>query len=197
MTKGSMNHKVDEFLNKEKKWQKEFDKLRMIILDCQLTEEMKWGKPCYSFEEKNVVLIHGFKDYCALLFIKGSLLKDPNGILIQQTENVQAGRQIRFTNIQEIVAMETILKAYIYEAIEVEKSGLEVNFKKNTEFIILDELQNKFDEIPALKTAFEALTPGRQRGYILYFTAPKQSKTRESRVEKCVQQILDGKGLDD
>jgi uncharacterized protein YdeI (YjbR/CyaY-like superfamily) len=192
-----MNPKVDEYLSKTKKWQEEFEKLRMIILDCQLTEELKWGVPCYTFQKGNIVLIHGFKEYCALLFIKGALLHDAHGILIQQTENVQAGRQIRFTNVREIVAMETILKAYIYEAIEVEKAGLEVNFKKNTEFIIPEEFQNKFDEIPALKTAFEALTPGRQRAYILYFSEPKQSKTRESRVEKCMQQILNGKGLND
>jgi uncharacterized protein YdeI (YjbR/CyaY-like superfamily) len=197
MTNSRMNPKVDEFLSKAEKWQEEFEKLRMIILDCQLTEELKWGVPCYTFQKGNIVLIHGFKEYCALLFIKGALLHDAHGILIQQTENVQAGRQIRFTNVREIVAMETILKAYIYEAIEVEKAGLEVNFKKNTEFIIPEEFQNKFDEIPALKTAFEALTPGRQRAYILYFSEPKQSKTRESRVEKCMQQILNGKGLND
>lgn len=192
-----MNPKVDEYLSKAKKWQEEFEKLRMIILDCQLTEELKWGVPCYTFQKRNIVLIHGFKEYCALLFFKGALLHDAHGILIKQTENVQAGRQIRFTNVREIVAMETILKAYIYEAIEVEKAGLEVNFKKTTEFIIPEEFQNKFDEIPALKTAFEALTPGRQRAYILYFSEPKQSKTRESRVEKCMQQILNGKGLND
>ena len=192
-----MNPKVDEFLSKAQKWKEEFEKLRMIILDCGLTEEFKWGKPCYTLQEGNIVLIHGFKEYCALLFIKGALLKDANGILIKQTDNVQAGRQIRFTNVQEIVEMETIMKAYIYEAIEVEKAGLEVNFKKNTEFIIPEEFQNKLDEIPALKTAFEALTPGRQRAYILYFSQPKQSKTRESRVEKSMQQILNGKGLND
>jgi uncharacterized protein YdeI (YjbR/CyaY-like superfamily) len=197
MTNSRMNPKVDEFLSKAEKWQEEFEKLRMILLDCQLTEELKWGKPCYTFQESNIVLIHGFKEYCALLFIKGALLKDAHDILIQQTENVQAGRQIRFTTVREIVDMETILKAYIYEAIEVEKAGLEVDFKKNTEFIIPEEFQNKFDEIPALKTAFEALTPGRQRAYILYFSEPKQSKTRESRVEKCMQQILNGKGLND
>jgi uncharacterized protein YdeI (YjbR/CyaY-like superfamily) len=173
------------------------EKLRMIILDCQLTEELKWGKPCYTFQKSNIVLIHGFKEYCALLFCKGALLKDANGILIQQTENTQAARQIRFTNVREIVEMEPILKAYIYEAIEVEKAGLKVNFKKNTELIFPEEFQNKLDEIPALKTAFDALTPGRQRAYILYFSAPKQSKTRESRVEKCMQQILNGKGLND
>jgi uncharacterized protein YdeI (YjbR/CyaY-like superfamily) len=197
MTKSKMNPKVDEYLIKSKKWQEEYEKLRNIVLDCELTEEFKWMHPCYTFEKKNIVLIHGFKEYCALLFHKGALLQDAHGILIQQTENVQAARQIRFTNVQEIVEMETILKAYIYEAIEVEKAGLEVNFKKNTEFIIPEEFQNKLVEIPALKTAFEALTPGRQRAYILYFSAPKQSKTRESRVEKCMQQILNGKGLND
>lgn len=192
-----MNPKVDEFLSKAKKWKEEYEQLRNIVLDCELTEEFKWMNPCYTFEKKNIVLIHGFKEYCALLFHKGALLQDAHGILIQQTENVQAARQIRFTNVQEIVELETILKAYIYEAIEVEKAGLEVNFKKNTEIIIPEELQNKFDEIPALKTAFEALTPGRQREYILYFSKAKQSKTRESRVEKCMQQILNGKGLND
>jgi len=197
MTNSRMNPKVDEFLSKTKKWKEEFEKLRNIVLDCELTEEFKWMHPCYTFEKKNIVLIHGFKEYCALLFFKGALLHDAHGILIQQTENVQAGRQIRFTNVREIVEMETILKAYIHEAIEVEKAGLKVNFKKNTEFIIPEELQNKFDEIPALKTAFEALTPGRQRAYILYFSEPKQSKTRESRVEKCIQRILNGKGLND
>ncbi|REK65015.1 MAG: hypothetical protein C6P35_11655 [Cohnella sp.] len=197
MTNSRMNPKVDEFLSKAKKWKEEFEKLRKIVLDCELTEEFKWMHPCYTFEKKNIVLIHGFKEYCALLFFKGALLHDAHGILIQQTENVQVGRQIRFTNVREIVEMETILKAYIHEAIEVEKAGLKVNFKKNTEFIIPEELQNKFDEIPALKTAFEALTPGRQRAYIFYFSEPKQSKTRESRVEKCIQRILNGKGLND
>ena len=197
MTDSRMNSKVDEYLGNVKKWQKEFEQLRKIILDCQLTEELKWGVPCYTFEKSNIVLIHIFKEYCALLFVKGALLHDTHGLLIQQTDNVQAGRQIRFTNVQEIVKMETILKEYINEAIEVEKSGLEVTYKKNTEYIIPEELQTKFDEIPALKTAFEALTPGRQRAYILHFSAPKQSKTRESRVEKSMQQILDGKGLND
>ena len=192
-----MNPKVDGYLAKAKKWQEELEKLRMIILDCQLTEELKWGKPCYTFQKSNIVLIHGFKEYCALLFFKGALLKDADGILIKHTENVQAARQIRFTNVREIVEMEPILKAYIHEAIEVEKAGLKVNFKKSTEFTIPEEFQNKLDEIPALKTAFDALTPGRQRAYILYFSAPKQSKTRESRVEKCMQQILNGKGLND
>ena len=192
-----MNPKVDVFLSKTKQWREEFEKLRMIVLDCQLTEELKWGKPCYAFQKSNIVLIHGFKEYCALLFFKGALLNDAHGVLIKQTENVQAGRQIRFTNVREIVAMETILKAYIYEAIEVEKAGVEVNFKKTTEFIIPEEFQIKLNKIPVLKTAFDALTPGRQRGYILHFSAPKQSKTRESRVEKCMQQILNGKGLND
>lgn len=192
-----MNPKVDAFLRKSKKWQEELDKLRTIVLDCQLTEELKWGVPCYTFQKHNIVLIHAFKEYCAFLFFKGALLKDANGILIQQTENTQASRQIRFTNVREIIEMETILKAYIHEAIEVEKAGLKVNLKKTTEFKIPEEFQNKLDEIPALKNAFDALTPGRQRAYILYFSAPKQSKTRESRVEKCVQQILNGKGLND
>ena len=192
-----MNPKVGFFFSKAKKWREEFGKLRMIILAFPLTEELKWGKPCYTFEKSNIVLIHGFKEYCALLFMKGALLKDANGILIQQTENVQAARQIRFTSVRQIAGMEPILKAYIHEAIEVEKAGLEVNYKKTSEFIIPDEFQKKLDAIPALKTAFAALTPGRQRGYMLYFSAPKQSKTRESRVEKCMRQILSGKGLDD
>jgi uncharacterized protein YdeI (YjbR/CyaY-like superfamily) len=192
-----MNPKVDVYLSKAKKWQEELEKLRMIILDCQLTEELKWGKPCYTFQKSNIIVIIGFKEYCALLFFKGALLNDANGILIKPGENTQAGRQIRFTNVREIVEMETILKAYIYEAIEVEKAGLKVNFKKNTELIIPEEFQNKLDEIPALKTAFDALTPGRQRAYNIYFSEPKQSKTRESRVEKCMQQILNGKGLND
>ena len=191
------NPKVDAYLSRAKQWQEEFKKLRMIILDCGLTEELKWGVPCYAFEKSNIVLIHGFKEYCALLFFKGALLKDPKGILIQQTKNVQAARQIRFTSAREIVKMKPILKAYIHEAIEVEKAGLKVDFKETTEFLIPEELQNKLDEIPALKTAFDALTPGRQRAYILYFSQPKQSKTRESRVEKCMQQILNGKGLND
>jgi uncharacterized protein YdeI (YjbR/CyaY-like superfamily) len=192
-----MNPKVDAYLRKAKKWQEEFEKLRMIILDCGLSVELMWGVPCYTFEKGNIVLIHGFKEYCALLFVKGALLNDAKGILIQQTKNVQAARQIRFTNVREIVKMKPILKAYIYEAIEVEKAGLKVNFKKTIEFTIPEEFQKKLDKIPALKTAFYALSPGRQRAYILYFSAPKQSKTRESRVEKCIQQILNGKGLND
>jgi uncharacterized protein YdeI (YjbR/CyaY-like superfamily) len=192
-----MNPKVDWYFNKTEKWQEEVKKLRMIILDCRLTEELKWGVPCYTFQKSNIVLIHVFKEYCALLFFKGALLQDANGILIRQTENVQAARQIRFTNIREIVELEPVLKAYIYEAIEVEKAGLEVDFKKTTEFTIAEEFQNKLAEIPALKTAFEALTPGRQRAYMLHFSAPKQSRTRESRVEKWMPQILNGKGLND
>ena len=197
MTKSGMNPDVDWYFSKAKKWREESEKLRTIVLDCGLTEELKWGKPCYTFQESNIVLIHGFKEYCALLFFKGALLKDVKGILVQQTENVQAARQIRFANVREIRAMETTLKAYIKEAIEVEKAGLKVNLKKVSDFKIPEEFQNKLNEIPALKSAFDALTPGRQRGYILYFSAPKQSKTRESRVEKCMQQILNGKGLND
>jgi uncharacterized protein YdeI (YjbR/CyaY-like superfamily) len=192
-----MNPKVDWFFSKDTKWQKEYQKLRTIVLDCGLTEELKWGCPCYTFEKKNIVLIHGFKEYCALLFFKGALLKDANGILIQQTENVQAARQVRFANIREIVKMEKILKVYIYEAIEVEKAGLKVDLKKTTDFKIPEEFQKKLSKMPALKKAFDALTPGRQRAYIFYFSQPKQSKTRESRVEKYTPQIIKGKGLDD
>jgi len=192
-----MNSKVDEFLRKAKKWREEFKRLRMVCLDCGLTEELKWGKPCYSYQKNNIVLMHGFKEYCALLFFKGALLKDPNGILVQQTANVQAARQIRFTSVRDIVEMEPILKAYIKEAIEVEKAGLEVSYRKTSEFEMPEEFQNRLDQSPALKTAFEALTPGRQRGYILYFSGAKQPKTREARVEKCVPQILNGKGLND
>ena len=192
-----MNPKVDFYFKKAKNWQKELGRLRKIILGCQLTEELKWGVPCYTFEKRNIVLIHVFKEYCALLFFKGALLNDANGILIKQTKNTQAARQIRFTNVREIVEMETILKAYIYEAIEVEKAGLKVKFKKTSEFRIPEEFQNRLDEMPALETAFDALTPGRQRAYILYFSAPKQSKTRESRVKKCMPHILNGKGLND
>jgi uncharacterized protein YdeI (YjbR/CyaY-like superfamily) len=197
MIKSELDPRVNTFLSMAKNWKEEFEKLRDIVLDCELTEDFKWMHPCYTFQNKNIVLIHGFKDYCALLFHKGALLKDPHGILIQQTENVQAARQIRFTNVQEIDEMQLILKTYIDEAIEVEKAGLEVDYKKNTEYVIPEELQNKFVEIPDLKTAFEALTPGRQRAYILHFSQPKQSKTRESRVEKYIPHILNGKGLDD
>ena len=192
-----MNPKVDFFFDKDSKWQEEYEKLRMIVLDCGLTEELKWGVPCYTFQNNNVVLIHGFKEYCALLFHKGALLKDPGGILIQQTENVQAARQVRFTNVQEIIEKGHLLKAYIFEAIEVEKTGLKVELKKTKEFTTPDEFQRKLDEIPALKTAFEALTPGRQRAYLLHFSQPKQAKTREARIEKCLPQIFNGKGLND
>jgi uncharacterized protein YdeI (YjbR/CyaY-like superfamily) len=192
-----MNPRVDFFFENASKWQEEYEKLRTIVLDCGLTEELKWGCPCYTFENSNIVLIHGFKDYCALLFFKGALLGDPNGILIQQTKNVQAARQIRFTNAKEIVKLKSVVKSYIYEAIEVEKAGLQVNYKKTSEFEIPEEFQNKLNKMPKLKKAFEALTPGRQRAYIFYFSQPKQAKTRESRVEKYVGQILEGKGLDD
>lgn len=192
-----MNPKVNFFFNKAKQWQEEYEKLRLICLDCGLTEELKWGCPCYTFQNGNIVLIHGFKEYCALLFFKGALLNDPNGILIQQTKDVQSARQIRFTDIREIVDLEPIVKAYVYEAVEVEKAGLKVELKKTSEYTVPEEFQSKLDHIPALKIAFEALTPGRQRGYLFYFSQPKQSKTREARVEKCILQILDGKGLDD
>jgi len=192
-----MNPKVDFYFSKNEKWQNETEKLRAIVLDCQLYEELKWGVPCYTFQENNIVLIHDFKEYCALLFFKGALLKDTDNILIQQTANVQLARQIRFTNIQEIIQQESTLKAYIYEAIEVEKAGLKFTFKKTEEFKITEEFQKKLDENPNLKTAFEALTPGRQRAYMLYFSAPKQSKTRVARIEKCTPQILNGKGLND
>jgi uncharacterized protein YdeI (YjbR/CyaY-like superfamily) len=189
-----MNPKVDGYLRKAKKWQKEMEKLRKISLACGLIEELKWGKPCYTFQQSNIVIIQGFKEFCALLFCKGALLNDPNGIL--KKFGWQAARRLPFTNVREIVEMESVLKAYIHEAMEAEKAGLKVNFKKNPESIP-KEFQNRLDEIPALKTVFQALTPGRQRGYILYFSGAKQSKTRESRVEKCMQQILNGKGLND
>ena len=192
-----MNPKVDWFFAKDTQWQKEYEKLRKIILDCGLIEELKWGCPCYTFENTNIVLIHGFKEYCALLFFKGALLNDPNGILIQQTKNVQSARQIRFTNAKEIVKMEKILKAYVYEAIEVERAGLKVKLKKTSEFKTPEEFQKRLDKSTALKKAFDALTPGRQRAYIFYFSQAKQSKTREARVEKYIKQILAGKGLDD
>lgn len=192
-----MNPKVDFFFSKAEKWQEEYAKLRTIVLDCGLTEELKWGVPCYTFQKSNVVLIHGFKDYCALLFHKGALLNDPDAILIQQTENVQAARQMRFANLKEIVKVETVIKAYIFEAMEVEKLGLKVELKKTAEFQIPEEFQLKLDEIPELKVAFESLTPGRQRGYLLHFSQAKQSRTRISRIEKCMQKIFEGKGLND
>lgn len=192
-----MNPKVDFYFSEAKKWQEEIERLRMIVLDCGLTEELKWGTPCYLFEKSNIVLIHVFKEYCALLFFKGALLNNSDGILIQQTENVQSARQIRFTSIREIIELQAILKAHIYEAIEVEKAGLKVDFKKPEEFVVAKEFQHKLDQIPALKTAFEALTPGRQRAYLLHFSAPKQAITREARVEKYIPQIISGKGLKD
>ena len=192
-----MNPKVDWFFDKATKWQEAYAELRTLVLDCGLTEELKWGCPCYTFEGGNVVLIHGFKDYCALLFMKGALLNDPAGILVQQTENVQASRQIRFTNVTEIVNNESILKAYIREAIANEKAGLKVELKPTTEFKMPDEFKLALDEMPELKTAFEALTPGRQRGYLLFLSTPKQSKTRQERIDKYVPKILSGKGLDD
>lgn len=190
-----MNPLVDEYLREAKKWQKEMKKLRTIVLDCGLTEELKWRQPCYTFQKGVVVLMSGFKDYCALAFFKGALLKDPKGILIRPGQNSQAVRQVRFTSVREIAELESVLKAYIHEAIEVEKAGLKI--KKNTKLVIPEELQNKWDEIPALKTAFHALTPGRQRAYVLYFSAAKQSKTRALRIEKCTQRILNGKGIND
>jgi len=193
----NINPKVDWFFSKDTKWQKEYEKLRKIILGCGLIEELKWGCPCYTFENTNIVLIHGFKEYCALLFFKGALLNDPNGILIQQTKNVQSARQIRFTSVREIVNMEKILKATVYEAIEVERAGLKVKLKKTSEFKIPEEFQKRLDKNTALKKAFNELTPGRQRAYIFYFSQAKQSKTREARVEKYIKQILNGKGLDD
>jgi uncharacterized protein YdeI (YjbR/CyaY-like superfamily) len=192
-----MNPKVDFYFNQAGRWQDALERLRSIVLDCQLTEELKWGVPCYTLRASNVVLIHVFKEYCALLFVKGALLKDANGILVQQTQNVQAARQVRFTSVQEIVALEPVLKAYIQEAIAAEAAGLKVAYKKTTEFSIPEEFKNKLAEMPALKTAFEALTPGRQRAYLLYFSAPKQAKTRVARIEKYTQPILAGKGLDD
>jgi uncharacterized protein YdeI (YjbR/CyaY-like superfamily) len=192
-----MNPKVDWYFSKAEKWRKEIETLRTIILDCDLTEELKWGVPCYTFGEKNIVLVHVFKEYCALLFFKGALLKDTKGILVQQTGHVQAARQIRFTDVKEIVKMKKILKDYIYKAIEVEESGLKVDFKKTKEFTKPAEFQNRLNAQPGLKSAFDSLTPGRQRAYLLHFSAAKQSKTRESRIDKCVPQILDGKGLDD
>jgi uncharacterized protein YdeI (YjbR/CyaY-like superfamily) len=192
-----MNPKVDFYFEKEKKWQKEIELMRIIALDCGLTEELKWGCPCYTFNESNIVLIHVFKEYCAYLFFKGALLNDTNNILIQQTENVQSARQIRFTNFKEIVKLEKILKAYIYEAVEVERAGLKVKLKETADFNIPEEFQKKLNKNAALKKAFNALTPGRQRQYIFHFSQPKQSKTRETRVEKYIPQILDGKGLND
>jgi uncharacterized protein YdeI (YjbR/CyaY-like superfamily) len=191
------NPKVDWFFTKPSEWQAEYETLRAICLECGLTEELKWGCPCYTSEKRNIVLMHGFKEYCALLFFKGALLKDPEGILIQQTENVQAARQIRFTSVRQIAKMKPILKAYIREAIEVERAGVKVPLKKTKEFNVPEEFQNQLNKDAVLKKAFNRLTPGRQRGYLLYFSAPRQSKTRESRIEKSIPQILVGKGLND
>lgn len=192
-----MNPKVDFFFHKAKQWQKEFELLRTIILGCGLNEELKWGQACYTYEKNNIILIHGFKNYCAVLFFKGALLKDEKGILIQQTENVQSARQVRFTNHKEIEKLQKVLKNYIYEAIEVEKAGLKVAYKKTADFKIPEEFQTKLKKTPGLKKAFESLTPGRQRGYIFYFSQAKQSKTREARIEKYIPKILSGKGLED
>ncbi len=192
-----MNPKVDTYLSKADTWQEATKALRKILLDCPLTEELKWGSPCYTFQGSNVVLIHSFKTYCALLFFKGALMKDPHGLLIQQTENVQAARQIRFAHAGEITAREALLKQYVLEAIEVEKAGLKVPYKKTAAYSMPEEFRIRLQEVPGLKTAFEALTPGRQRAYLLYFSSAKQSATRASRVEKLIPRILSGKGLND
>jgi uncharacterized protein YdeI (YjbR/CyaY-like superfamily) len=192
-----MNPKVDFFFENAEQWQKEFERLRAILLDTGLEEDLKWGCPCYTYHGRNIILIHGFKEYCALLLFKGILLKDTENILIQQTENVQAARQIRFTKLQEIIDLEKIIKTYVYEAIEVEKSGVKVKMKKTKEFEMPEEFQLKLDENSALKVAFESLSPGRQRAYLLYFSSAKQTKTRESRIEKYILEILQGKGLND
>jgi len=192
-----MNPKVDFYFSKESKWQEAIELLRNIALECGLNEELKWGCPCYSLNNKNIVLIHVFKEYCAFLFFKGALLKDTHGILIQQSENVQAARQIRFTSKEEIIGSEAILKSYIFQAIEVEKAGLKVTLKKTDEFPMVEEFKIKLDENVALKKAFKALTPGRQRAYLLHFSQAKQAKTREERIEKWTAQILLGKGLND
>jgi uncharacterized protein YdeI (YjbR/CyaY-like superfamily) len=197
MTKSVSNPKADFYFSKSNKWQEEIKKLRTIALDCNLDEELKWGCPCYTYQKSNIVLIHVFKEYCAFLFFKGALLNNADGILIQQTKNVQAARQIRFTGVQEITKLKTTLKAYIFEAIEVEKAGLKVNLKKTAEFSMPEEFKKKLDKNPTLKKAFKALTPGRQRGYLLHFSSPKQSTTREARIEKAIKQIQDGKGLND
>ena len=197
MEHSGMNPKVDWFFEKDDKWQAEFALLRKIILSCGLDEALKWGNPCYTDANSNIVLIHGFKEYCAVLFFKGALLKDTEGVLIQQTENVQVPRQMRFTSVEQVKHLERTLKAYVYEAIEVEKAGLKATMKKPAEFKMADEFKEALDKSASLKKAFEALTPGRQRGYLLHFSAPKQSKTRQARVEKSIPQIMDGKGLED
>ena len=192
-----MNPKVDFFFNKAEKWQEHYEKLRKIILECGLTEELKWGTPCYTFQKKNIILIHGFKEYCAVLFFKGALLSDPEGILIQQTANVQSARQVRFTSVKEIMKLKSILKAYIFEALEVEKKGLRVQLKTVTDYTIPEEFKSKLNKIPGLKAAFKALTPGRQRAYLFHFSQPKLSKTKETRIEKNIPRILNGIGLND
>jgi uncharacterized protein YdeI (YjbR/CyaY-like superfamily) len=192
-----MSPKVDAFVGRTKQWHEEVKALRKIALACELAEDLKWGNPCYALEGSNIVLIHVFKGYCAYLFFKGALLKDPKGILIQQTENVQVARQIRFTSVKEIASLEKTLKAYIRQAMEVEKAGVKAELKKTADFRMPDEFKHKLDELPALKMAFQALTPGRQRGYLLHFAQAKQAKTREARIEKWMPQILRGKGLED
>lgn len=192
-----MNPEVDWFFEKDTQWKTEFNKLRSIVLSTGLVEELKWGHPCYTLNGANVLLIHGFKEYCAYLLHKGVLLKDPEGILIQQTENVQSARQIRFTNLNDINSQEDTLKAYIYEAIEVEKAGLQVKMKETSEFNMPEEFEAVLEENPNIKKAFERLTPGRQRGYLLYFSQAKQAKTREARIEKHIPSILEGRGLND
>lgn len=192
-----MNPAVDFYFTKADKWQSATEQLRKVILSCGLTEELKWGSPCYTFQKSNIILIHVFKEYCAVLFFKGALLNDPDNILVQQTANVQAARQVRFTNVREVTTMARTLRAYIYEAIEIEKAGLKVTLKETEAFSIPEEFKTKLNKNHKLKKAFEALTPGRQRGYLLHFTAPKQSKTRELRIEKNIPHILAGKGLND
>ena len=192
-----MNPNTDWFFTKQTKWQEAYSELRTLVLDCGLTEELKWGCPCYTIGKSNIVLIHGFKDYCAFLFMQGALLKDTKKILVQQTENVQSARQIRFKSVEEILKTKSTIKAYIKEAIALEKAGLKVALKKTTEYKVPEEFQTVLDDMPELHKAFQALTPGRQRGYLLYFSAAKQSKTRETRIEKYLQKILDGKGLED
>jgi len=197
MEKGSTNPKVDFFFSKTTQWKEEYEQLRTITLNCGLVEELKWGTPCYTFQGNNIVLIHGFKEYCALLFFKGALMSNADGLLIQQTENVQAARQMRFINMQEIIEQEATIKAYIYEAIEIEKAGLKVALKKTSDYAIPEEFQERLNANPALKPAFEALTPGRQKGYLFHFGQAKQSKTRQARIEKYIPKILEGKGLED
>ncbi len=192
-----MNPSVDWFFNKPTKWQEAYSELRQVVLDCNLTEELKWGCPCYTNNKSNIVLIHGFKDYCALLFMQGALLKDTKKVLIQQTENVQAARQMRFKSIDDVLKNKSLIITYLKEAIKLDKAGIKVELKKTTEYKIPEEFQIVLDDMPELKKAFQSLTPGRQRGYLLYFSAPKQAKTRESRIEKYIQAILNGKGLED